>query len=101
MARRSSSDTLRRFSLIAVAAGLAAAIAAAGRRLAQRRGGGGTGIAVEDTYRCTCGKEYRVSGMDRHRVYWPAGAPESDPVLGDRCPNCDAPLPAGHQAAAV
>jgi hypothetical protein len=99
MARRSSSDSLRRLTLIAVAAGLAAAVAAAGSRLARR--GKGTGIAVEDSYRCRCGSEYRVSGVDRHRVYWPAGAPDSEPVLGDRCPNCDAPLPAGHEAATV
>src|SRR5215210_455901 len=99
MPRRSSSDPLRRLALLAVAAGLAAAVATAGRRLAQRRGG--TGIAVEDTYTCRCGSEYRVSGMDRHRVYWPAGAPDSEPVLGDHCPNCDAPLPAGHETATV
>ena len=97
MARRSSSDPLRRVALLAVAAGLTAAVAAAGARLAQRRTGKGTGIDVQDTYRCQCGTEYRVSGMDRHRVFWPAGAPESEPVLGDRCPNCDSPLPAGHR----
>jgi hypothetical protein len=87
--------------LIAVAAGLAAAVAAAGRRLAQRRPETSTGIAVNDTYRCRCGTEYRVRGVDRHRVYWPAGASDSDPVLGDRCPDCDAPLPAGHETAAA
>jgi lipid-binding SYLF domain-containing protein len=93
--RSSSSDSLRRLALLAVAAGLAAGIAAAGRRITQRR------QSSQSTYRCRCGSSYRVSGTDRHRVYWPAGAPESDPVLGDRCPNCDAPLPSGHEGAVV
>jgi len=51
---------------------------------------------VVDTYRCRCGAEYRVSGVDRHRVYWPATASERDPVLDDRCTQCGTPLPAGH-----
>ena len=93
--RSSSSDSLRRAALLAVAAGLAAGIAAAGARMTQRR------KASQSTYRCRCGSRYRVSGTDRHRVYWPAGAAESDPVLGDRCPNCDAPLPSGHEGAVV
>lgn len=47
---------------------------------------------------CACGGEYEVAGVDRHRVYWPAGAPESEPVLGDDCPACGAPLPAEREA---
>ena len=93
--RSSSSDPLRRLALLAVAAGLAAGIAAAGPRMTQRRN------SSQSTYRCRGGSRYRVSGTDRHRVYWPAGAAESDPVLGDRCPNCDAPLPSGHEGAVV
>jgi hypothetical protein len=94
--RSSSSDSLRRLALLAVAAGLAAGIAAAGARMTQRRRS-----SSQTTYRCRCGSKYRVSGTDRHRVYWAAGASESDPVLGDRCPNCDAPLPSGHEGAVV
>jgi hypothetical protein len=48
---------------------------------------------------CACGREFEVAGVDRHRVYWPAGAPESEPVLGDDCPACGAPLPAEREAA--
>ena len=84
-------DAARRLGLLAVAAGLAAAIAVAGRRLADRRTG------VDDRYRCDCGAEYRVQGVDRHRIYWRDGAP----VLGDRCVACDAPLPVGHDGAVV
>lgn len=47
------------------------------------------------SYTCACGTEYRVSGTDRHRIYWAAGAPEHAPVLGDRCVECEAPLPSG------
>ncbi len=56
---------------------------------------------VEDTYTCACGQEYRVSGEDRHRVYWLKDAEVSDPVLGQDCPNCDRPLPHDHPTAAA
>jgi hypothetical protein len=101
MSRRSS-DTARRAGLLAVAVALGAAIAAAGARLAgrgptfERLRPGGTGRSEPETYTCRCGRTYRVSGTDRHRVYWPAEAPENAPVLGDRCVDCDAPLPSGH-----
>ena len=45
-------------------------------------------------WRCQCGQRYRVSGMDRHRIYWPAGAREEEPVLAGECANCGRPLPA-------
>lgn len=86
------SDSARRLGLLAVAAALAAGIALAGRRL----GGPGRG-AREEAYVCDCGTRYRVQGVDRHRVYWRDG----EAVLGDRCVVCDAPLPAGHDAAVV
>jgi hypothetical protein len=81
----------RRAGLLAVAAGLGLALSAAARRRAgaQRR--------TDDTYRCTCGAEYRVRGADRHRIYFRG----DEPVLGDRCAECDAPLPAGHDGAVV
>jgi hypothetical protein len=88
--KRPSSDTARRAGLIAVAAALAAAIAAAGTRLAGR-----SRRAAHQHYTCDCGAVYRVTGLDRHRVYWPADAPAGAPVLGDRCTSCDAPLPSG------
>lgn len=42
---------------------------------------------------CECGQAFRVTGMDRHRVYWLIDAAESDPLLGERCPACDRALP--------
>jgi hypothetical protein len=101
--KRASADTARRTVLTAVAAAAAAALGAVGARRARRArpAGGRTPSrpepAPEQTYTCECGAEYRVSGADRHRVYWPAGAPEDDPVLGDRCLQCDRPL-AGERA---
>ena len=94
-----SSTTLRRLALVALVAALTAAVAATAARL--RRRSADTGIEVQDSYTCRCGAQYRMTGVDRHRVYWPAGAPESDPVLGDRCPSCDAPLPRGHETASA
>jgi hypothetical protein len=95
----SSSDSARRLGLLAVAAALAFAIAAAGKRLAS--GGSPAGGGEPETYRCACGTAYRVRGADRHRVYWREGAPDEEPVLGERCVQCDAPLPSGHDVAAV
>jgi hypothetical protein len=91
--KRRSSDTARRAGLIAVAVALAAAIAAARSRQRARDTGGGLERSEDQTYTCDCGTPYRVSGTDRHTVYWPAGAPDGEPVLGDRCVTCDAPLP--------
>jgi hypothetical protein len=90
-----TSDTARRLGLLAVAAGLAAAIAIVGRRLAERGSPGGA--SAPEIHRCACGTTYRVTGVDRHRVYWRG----DEPVVGDRCAECDAPLPAGHDVAAV
>jgi len=106
MRLRKRTSPARRFGLLAVAAGLAAALGAAGARLAGRRRGhadGGpaashpVGLSREETYTCTCGQAYRVTGVDRHRVYYPEG--KDEPVLGTVCVNCDAPLPVGHDAA--
>ena len=46
-----------------------------------------------EPWQCECGKEFMVAGRDRHRVYWPADASPSDPILSGTCPNCDRPLP--------
>jgi hypothetical protein len=48
-----------------------------------------------ETYECLCGQRFRVAGRDRHRVYWLAGAPDDDPLLGTSCPTCGAALPQG------
>jgi hypothetical protein len=80
----------RRAGLLAVAVGLGLALSAAARRLAASRG-------ADSTYRCGCGAQYRVQGADRHRIYWRGG----EPVVGDRCVECDAALPAGHDAAVI
>ncbi len=33
-----------------------------------------------------------MTGRDRHRVFWLAGAPEDEPLLEQRCPNCGSAL---------
>jgi hypothetical protein len=45
-------------------------------------------------WRCQCGQEYLVTGADRHRIYWLAGADVENPVLGQECVSCGASLPA-------
>jgi hypothetical protein len=61
--------------------------------LARLRGRGGPPGAAEQSWECACGQRFRVAGVERHRVYWVAGAPESDPVMSDLCPSCERPLP--------
>jgi hypothetical protein len=51
--------------------------------------------------RCVCGQQFEVTGLDRHRVYWLEGAHESDPVIGQQCPVCEAPLPSERDAPAA
>jgi hypothetical protein len=53
--------------------------------------------AGERAWTCGCGQEYRVQGVDRHRVYWLAGADASDPVLAAECPSCGRLLPREHE----
>ena len=104
--RKKKNETARRAGLAAVAAGLLAAIAGVlGRRRMTSDGEGGSGLSgrfrrdKRPKYTCECGQVYRVTGVDRHRVYWPQGAERDEPVLGDTCVNCDRPLPAGHDTA--
>jgi hypothetical protein len=52
-------------------------------------------------WRCDCGQEYVVSGVDRHRVYWPAGGSPDDALLELRCVECGAPLPATREVTAA
>jgi hypothetical protein len=84
----------------AVAGGVAAVVARSGRRpslpslpgpLARFSGPSKPG---SEDWRCACGARYRVSGIDRHRVYWAEGAAENEPVLGTDCVSCGRPLPA-------
>jgi len=78
---------------VALAAALAGAVAAA---LWRRRA---AATAATRQWSCGCGQAYRVSGIDRHRIYWPAG--ETDPVLHGGCVSCGAPLPAEHERVAA
>jgi hypothetical protein len=48
----------------------------------------------ESTYACHCGQRFRISGRDRHRIYWLEGAAQGDPVVSGTCPSCDRVLPA-------
>ncbi|MET0685747.1 MAG: hypothetical protein ABW060_10555 [Solirubrobacteraceae bacterium] len=99
--RKQKNETARRAGLAAVAAALLAAIAGlAGRRRKGAAGGGRFGRDQQQaSYTCECGQAYRVTGVDRHRVYWPEGADRDEPVMGDTCIACDRPLPVGHDTA--
>lgn len=102
--RRGSGTTGR----LAIGAGAAAALAAVGAVLARRRRRGAapatTGrtpiAAAEERYACACGAVYGVSGIGRHRVFWPADATVADAVLEDHCPACGRAWPAEETAAA-
>ena len=107
--RKKKDDRARRAGLLAVAAALAAGIAGVlGRRRGSGSGGGGSSAQrlagrfrrdKRPRYTCECGQAYRVTGVDRHRVYWPEGAERTEPVLGDACVKCERPLPVGHDTA--
>jgi hypothetical protein len=120
MKRRSTRSRARDAGLTAAAAALAAALGAALARLTAGSTSATTGATAEivtraryrrrqaksqpdevASYTCACGAEYRVSGTDRHRVYWPAEASEDSPVMGDQCVQCDAPLPSGRATPAA
>jgi hypothetical protein len=62
---------------------------------------GGAEQPAREPWRCECGQGFLVTGRDRHRIYWLEGAAEDEPLLGDRCPSCDRPLPAEHEAGAA
>jgi hypothetical protein len=103
--RKKKNETARRAGLAAVAAGLLAAIAGlAGRRRKGAAGSEGRGGRFgrrdkRETFTCESGQAYRVTGVDRHRVYWAEGAGRDEPVMGDTCVACDRPLPVGHDTA--
>jgi hypothetical protein len=103
------SEGKRRLALLGVLAALTGALAAT---VARRRRGGAAAPWEDDARHsaepdeprmvtCTCGTEYRMTGVGRHRVYWPADAPDDEPVLGDECPECGEPLPAEPAGAAT
>ncbi len=99
--KQKRNETARRAGLAAVAAGLMAAIAGV---LGRRRSAGTprSGRFRGDKsakYTCECGQVYRVTGVDRHRVYWPEGAEKDEAVLGDKCIACERTLPVGHDTA--
>ncbi|UGS35309.1 hypothetical protein [Capillimicrobium parvum] len=80
-----------------VVAFLAAAAGAVGWGLWRTRGRGARAHEPAE-WACECGQRFRFSGAGRHRVYWTEGAPAHEPVVGDRCPSCDRPLPGGREA---
>jgi hypothetical protein len=84
---------------LAVAA--AAAIAVAAARVRRRSLDRPEPPPARREWRCVCGQEYLVAGTDRHRIYWVAGAPPDDPLLGTRCVQCGIELPSEHEAATV
>jgi hypothetical protein len=55
-----------------------------------------TGDAIRRRWECVCGQSYRISGVDRHRIYWPSEAPSDAPVLDGCCVRCRRPLPGKH-----
>lgn len=92
--------------LVAAAGGVAVAL--------RRRSGGGVAtydgemasgggphatVLAQETFTCQCGQAFRVSGADRHRVYWLADAAPDDPVLDPTCPECGTELPRTHDVA--
>jgi hypothetical protein len=104
MRRRRKSDRKGQAVVLAGAAAAAASIGGGAVVLARRRtttqGGArrparrfGRRAPGPDTWTCTCGTAFRVTGAGRHQVFWLADAPEDEPVMGDRCPSCDRPLP--------
>ena len=101
-------DATRRLALLGVLAGLTGAVAATVVRRRRRdhdappAGRAIAGAPSEpQTYTCTCGRTYRTSGTGRHRVYWPADAPDDQPVMGDACRECGTALPAEPSGAAA
>src|SRR4051812_13179090 len=87
----------------AASSALAGPLASARRAASHLPGvgdGDGDGKTGVESWTCQCGQRYRVTGEGRHRVYWPDGAPESDPVLGGKCVSCERPLPGEHIPAA-
>jgi hypothetical protein len=93
------------------AAALAAAAIARRRLQAQPAGpaataGAGSRTEPEESsegreWSCRCGQEYVVSGVDRHRVYWPAGGSPDEALLDLRCVKCGEPLPATREVTAA
>jgi hypothetical protein len=62
----------------------------------QRPASAGFDGATARRWECVCGQIYRVSGLDRHRIYWPIDAPANEPVLDGCCVRCRRPLPGKH-----
>ena len=100
---------MTRATRVAVALFAVAAVAAAARVLTTRsrreprtaapqqsdgRRRGAVEHEAEDTYECRCGQRFRVSGRDRHRVYWLESAAPDNPIVSDSCPNCGRSLTA-------
>jgi hypothetical protein len=90
--RRTSTSPGTRVAAAAGAAGVVLAGVELARRLTRRlrsRAATAEGLTF---WSCACGQRLRMTGSGRHRVYWLAEAPESDPILGHDCPSCGRPL---------
>ena len=101
--KRSRKPSAAKIAAPAGAAGLAAT--ALWRFVQRRRSSGAQALTPEEApsamreWTCECGERFRVSGEDRHRVFWREDASDDDPVLGDECPNCEQSLSAQEAAA--
>jgi hypothetical protein len=62
----------------------------------EEQSGGRRGDAARRRWQCVCGQDYRITGVDRHRVYWPIDAPADGAVLDGCCVVCRRPLPGKH-----
>jgi hypothetical protein len=88
-------------SLLWVGAGLAGVVALVLRRRVRGRGHQRREPVLGERWQCECCQRFSVAGRDRHRIYWLEGAAQDDPVLDNRCPSCDRPLPAQSGVAAA
>jgi hypothetical protein len=102
--KRSRKPSAAKVAAPAGAAGLAAT--ALWRVVRRRRAAGPAGSPPPEEapsamreWSCECGQRFRVSGEDRHRVFWLEDASDDDPVLGDQCPSCERSLTAQEASA--
>jgi hypothetical protein len=102
---RAQAKRARNRQLLVVGAAVAGAVLiAAGYPFLRRRRTAADDAQRADAqqqWQCDCGQSFRVVGIDRHRVFWLADAPEGNPVMSDRCPRCDRPLPTEHAVSAA
>ena len=89
MRLRKKSETRRRRRQVLAGSGVAAAGALAGAGLLRRRSRDNQESQARQEWQCECGETLLVTGNGLHRVFWRVGAPPEDPLLDDKCPNCE------------